>query len=514
MRALLSVYDKRGIVDFARALTEMGWELISTGGTMAALQQAGLPVLAVADVTQSPEMLDGRVKTLHPAIHGGLLARRDLDDHLQQLAEHGITPIDLLASNLYPFEATIAQPGITDVDAIEQIDIGGPAMVRAAAKNHAGVVVVTDPSDYDAILEQLKAGAVTGEVRRALAAKAFAHVSAYDSLVSAYLRNEQTGVPSFPEEWSVAGRKQAELRYGENPQQRAASYHRLSVNPQTGILDAKQLAGKELSFNNLLDADAAWGAIQRLQGSAVSIIKHTIPCGLANRATLAESFSEALAGDPVSAFGGIVALSQPVDAATAELMSSVFFEVVIAPGFDAGAVEILGKRKNLRLLEMPAGSFGEGSRAPLDIRAIRGGLLLQDADDQRDDPATWSVASKRQPTNAEWDDLVFAWDVARSVKSNAIVLAKDRALLGTGSGQPNRVESVHIAVKRAGDRAAGSVLAGDAFFPFPDGVEAAIAAGVTAIVQPGGSMRDNVVLEAVDAAGVAMVFTGTRHFRH
>jgi phosphoribosylaminoimidazolecarboxamide formyltransferase/IMP cyclohydrolase len=514
MRALLSVYDKRGIVDFARALTEMGWEIISTGGTMSALQSAGIPVIAVADVTQSPEMLDGRVKTLHPAIHGGLLARRDLPDHLEQLAAHDITPIDLLASNLYPFEETISQPGISDEDAIEQIDIGGPAMVRAAAKNHAGVIVVTEPGDYDAILEKLRAGDVELPFRRSLAAKAYAHVSAYDSLVSAYLRNEQTEAPSFPNEWSVAGRKLSELRYGENPQQRGAAYRRLSVNPQRGVLDAKQLAGKELSFNNLLDADAAWGAIQRQKGAAVSIIKHTIPCGLANRPTLSAAFAEALAGDPVSAFGGIVALSQPVDAETAEQMSSIFFEVVIAPGFSAEAIEILGKRKNLRLLEMPAGSHGESDRAPIDFRAIRGGLLLQDADNLEDDPSKWTVASTRKPTEQEWDDLVFAWDVARSVKSNAIVLAKDRALLGTGSGQPNRVESVHIAVKRAGNRAAGSMLAGDAYFPFPDGVEAAIAAGVTAIVHPGGSIRDDKVLAPAEAAGIVMVYTGTRHFRH
>lgn len=514
MRALLSVYDKRGIVDFARALTELGWEIISTGGTMSTLQSAGIPAIAVADITQSPEMLDGRVKTLHPAIHGGLLARRDLPDHLEQLAVHGITPIDLLASNLYPFEETIAQPGISDEDAIEQIDIGGPAMVRAAAKNHAGVIVVTEPSDYDAILEKLRSEDVDQAFRRSLAAKAYAHVSAYDSLVSAYLRNEQTEAPSFPNEWSVAGRKLSELRYGENPQQRGAAYRRLSVNPQSGVLDAKQLAGKELSFNNLLDADAAWGAIQRQKGAVVSIIKHTIPCGLANRPTLSDAFTEALAGDPVSAFGGIVALSQPVDAETAERMSGVFFEVVIAPGFSAEAIEILGKRKQLRLLEMPAGSHGEESRAPIDIRAIRGGLLLQDADVLEDDPTKWTVASTRKPTDREWDDLVFAWDVARSVKSNAIVLAKDRALLGTGSGQPNRVESVHIAVKRAGNRAAGSVLAGDAYFPFPDGVEAAIAAGVTAIVQPGGSIRDEKVLAPAEEAGIVMVYTGTRHFRH
>jgi phosphoribosylaminoimidazolecarboxamide formyltransferase/IMP cyclohydrolase len=514
MRALLSVYDKRGILEFAQALTGMGWEIISTGGTMTALANAGIPVAAVSDVTQSPEMLDGRVKTLHPAIHGGLLARRDLPEHLEQLAEHGIVPIDLLAVNLYPFEETIAQPGISTQDAIEQIDIGGPAMVRAAAKNHAGVIVATDPGDYRAILDCLHQGEVDEAMRRNLAAKAFSHVSAYDSLVAAYLRNEQTDIPGFPEEWSVAGRKVAELRYGENPQQRGAAYRRLSVTPESGILDAKQLAGKALSFNNLLDSDAAWGAIQRLDGAAVSIIKHTIPCGLAQRATLSDAFQAALDGDPVSAFGGIVALSQPVDAATAELMSKVFFEVVIAPGFSAEAVDILGKRKNLRLLEMPSDSHGETGKAPLDLRAIRGGLLLQDADNQTDDPSTWTVVTTKQPTEQEWDDMIFGWEAVRHIKSNAIVLVKDRAILGTGNGQPNRVESVHIAVKRAGDRVAGSVLAGDAFFPFPDSVEVAVAAGVTAIIHPGGSMRDDAVTAAAEQAGITMVVTGKRHFKH
>jgi phosphoribosylaminoimidazolecarboxamide formyltransferase/IMP cyclohydrolase len=312
----------------------------------------------------------------------------------------------------------------------------------------------------------------------------------------------------------VAGRKVSGLRYGENPQQRAAAYRRLAVTPETGILDARQLAGKELSFNNLLDTDAAWSAIQRLNGAAVSIIKHTIPCGLAQRAVLKDAFQAALDGDPVSAFGGIVALSQPVDAETAELMSKVFFEVVIAPGFSPEAVEILGKRKNLRLLDMPAGSHGTDEKAPLDLRVIRGGLLLQDADNQRDDPSTWRVVTTKQPTDQEWDDMIFGWEAVRHIKSNAIVLVKDRAILGTGSGQPNRVESVHIAVKRAGDRATGSVLAGDAFFPFPDSIEAAVAAGVTAIVHPGGSMRDDAVNAAAEAAGVTMVVTGTRHFKH
>ncbi len=333
-------------------------------------------------------------------------------------------------------------------------------------------------------------------------------------MVASYLRNEQTEPAVFPAEWSLAGRKIGELRYGENSQQRAAAYRRLSVNSEIGILDARQLAGKELSYNNLLDADAAWSCIQRLDGPAVSIIKHTIPCGLARKSTLPEAFDAALAGDPVSAFGGIVALSQPVDEVTAQAMSKVFFEVVIAPGFEPEAVEILGKKKNLRLLEMPAGSHGNTGRSPIDVRAIRGGLLLQDADAAADDSTAWSVVTSRQPSDAEWNDLVFAWEAVRHVKSNAIVIAKDGAILGTGSGQPNRVESVLIAIKRAGDRVAGSVLAGDAFFPFADSIEAAVAAGVTAIAHPGGSMRDDQVNAAAEAAGISLVVTGTRHFKH
>ena len=515
-RALLSVYDKHGIVEFGRALVDLGWELLSTGGTLSTLQGADVPVTAVADVTGFPEILDGRVKTLHPRIHGGLLARRDLPGHLAELTAHEIAPIDLLAVNLYPFEATIAAPGVVLADAVEQIDIGGPAMVRAAAKNFAGVIVVTSPTDYTGILADLAADGVSDARRRALAAGAFALVSAYDSLVSAYLRGEQDAPLQFPAEWSVAGRHDTGLRYGENPAQRGAAYRRLSVIPQTGVLDARQLAGKELSFNNLLDADAAWGAIQRLaaMGPAVSIVKHTIPCGLAVRPSLADAFDAALTGDPVSAFGGIVALSIPVDEVTALRMSKIFFEVVIAPGFSDEAIDILGKRKNLRLLEMPAAPGTDTGVTPIDIRVIRGGLLLQDADDAPADPTTWRVVTQARPSAADLEDLAFAWEAVRHVKSNAIVLTRDRTITGVGSGQPNRVASVGIAIARAGERAVGSVLAGDAFFPFADGVEAAIAAGVRAIVQPGGSMRDDQVIAAADLAGIPMLFTGVRHFKH
>ena len=512
MRALLSAFDKTGIVDLARGLIGLGAEVVSTGGTLEEIAGAGLPVTAVADVTGFPEILDGRVKTLHPAVHGGLLARRDDPAHLSALAAHGIAPIDVLAGNLYPFAATVVDPAVAEADAVEQIDIGGPAMIRAAAKNFRGVVVLTDPSDYDDALTDLRAGGPDPARRRALAAKAFAHVAAYDALVAAYLGADAD--PAFPAEWSVAGRKVRDLRYGENPHQRAAAYRRAEPGPPArGVLDARQLGGKELSFNNLLDADAAWGALAVLDEPSAAIVKHAIPCGLASRAASADAFAAALAGDPVSAFGGIVALNRPVDADTARAAAEVFLEVVIAPGFSPEALSILGAKRQLRLLEMPAGANG-GAASSFDLHPIAGGLLVQDADSGEDDPAVWTVVSRRSPSASELADLRFAWHAVRHVKSNAIVLVRERAVVGVGSGQPNRLESVRIAAAKAGPRAAGAALAGDAFFPFADGIEAAVAAGVTAVVQPGGSVRDPDVIAAADAAGVAMLFTGIRHFRH
>lgn len=510
-RALLSVYDKRGIVELGRGLIALGYELVSTGGTLAALDLAGVPATAVSNVTGFPEILDGRVKTLHPRIHGGLLARRGAPAHVDALREHDIAPIDVIAANLYPFAATIARPDVTLGDALEQIDIGGPAMIRAAAKNFPDVVVLTDPADYDAALDELRGGGPSPERRQALAARAFAHTAAYDAVVAEYLRDGCSG----PQEITFAGTLARVVRYGENPQQRGAAYRRLRAGqPVAGVLDAEQLAGKELSFNNLLDADAAWSAVQGFTQPAVAIVKHTIPCGLAERETLANAFAEALRGDPVSAFGGIVALNRLVDGETARRMAEVFFEVVIASGFSEEAIERLGRKKALRLLAMPAGAESVTSPADWDVRPISGGLLVQTPDDGIDDPATWTVATERRPDARELADLVFAWRAVRHVKSNAIVLARDGALTGVGSGQPNRVESVRIAVAKAGERAAGSVLASDAFFPFPDGLEAALAAGVTAVVQPGGSVRDEAVIAAANRAGAAMLFTGTRHFRH
>ena len=511
MRALLSVYDKTGVEALGAQLVALGYEIVSTGGTQAALEAAGVPVTPVSDVTGFPEILEGRVKTLHPRIHGGLLARRDDPMHMGALDFHEIASIDLVAANLYPFAATVAAGAVTLAEALEQIDIGGPAMIRAAAKNFPGVVVLIDPADYEPVLEELREGGPSGERRRALAAKAYAHTATYDAVVAEFLRNP--GV--WPDDVAFAGRLERSLRYGENPRQRAAAFRRVRAGRAIpGVLDAQQLAGKDLSFNNLLDADAAWAAVQGLTNPTVAIVKHTIPCGLAERAVLADAFAEALRGDPVSAFGGIVALNQRVDGETARRLAEVFFEVVVAPGFDDDARQALAGKRALRMLAMPSGADAAPGAGDWDVRPIAGGWLVQTPDSEPADRGAWRVVTTREPDARELDDLAFAWHAVRHAKSNAIVLARDRALIGVGSGQPNRVASVRIAVARAGERAAGSVLASDAFFPFPDGLEEAIAAGVTAAIQPGGSVRDEEVIAAADRAGMAMMFTGTRHFRH
>lgn len=510
VRALISVYDKTGIVDFTRQLVDLGWEILSTGGTLRALRDAQIPVTAVADVTGFPEILDGRVKTLHPAIHGGLLARLDDPAHLKQLETHGIEPIGLLVSNLYPFERTVLTAGITDLEAIEQIDIGGPAMLRAAAKNQEHVIVLVDPVDQARVLEALTGGDVPPSLRRELASRAFQHTAEYDTLVSAYLRGKDE---VFPSDLTIAGRKSLDLRYGENPHQTAAAYLRLAPGRSaSGVLAAEKLQGKEISYNNLLDADAAWSAIQSWDRPAVSIVKHMNPCGLAVRDSLAAAYQEALAGDPVSAFGGIVALNRPVDRDIAELLRETFYEVILAPGFDDDSRSVLASKKNLRLLQMQASDLEPDLE--LQVRSIQGALLFQQPDLQEDNSSEWTVVTERAPTPAERRDLGFAWRAVRHVKSNAIVLAIDEAVVGVGAGQPNRVESVNIAVRKAGGRASGSVLASDAFFPFADGVEAAIAAGVTAVIQPGGSVRDEEVIRAANDAGIAILFTGVRHFLH
>lgn len=508
MKALISVYDKTGVVELARALQAAGYGLVSTGGTHRALTDAGLAVEQVSDVTGAPEMLDGRVKTLHPVVHAALLARRDLPAHLDQLKTHGIEPIDVVVANLYPFEATVARDGVAEQDVLENIDIGGPAMLRAAAKNHPAVTVVVDPADYSWVAERVVQGGTTPEERRRLAATAFAHVSFYDSLVAAWMRGPDD---PFPKELTISGRRLSELRYGENPHQRGALY--ADAPARGGVVAAQQLHGKELSYNNILDADAAWRAANAFPEQAVAVIKHTNPCGLAVHPDQAEAYRRAFDGDPVSAYGGILGFNRPVTAGAAEALRRVFFEVIVAPGYEDEALETLKRKRDLRVLRVPQGPGGLAA-SPLEVRRVSGGLLLQAADGLDEDPAAWRVVTQRAPTQAELADLAFAWRAARHVKSNAIVLAREQALVGMGAGQPNRLNSVHLALRAAGDRAGGAALASDAFFPFADGLQMAVEGGVTAVVQPGGSIRDDEVIAAADEAGIAMVLTGTRHFLH
>jgi phosphoribosylaminoimidazolecarboxamide formyltransferase/IMP cyclohydrolase len=507
-RALISVSDKRGIVSFAQALVDLGWEIISTGGTYAALRAGGVPVLAVESVTGFPEILDGRVKTLHPMIHAGLLARRDMPQHMATLAERKIPPIDLLAVNLYPFRETVAKPDVSFEDAIENIDVGGPAMLRSAAKNHDSVIVVVDPTDYPRILEMLRTGGVDQERRRALAAKVFSHTADYDGAIARYLTPHEDGLPSrvgFSFERLLA------LRYGENPTQRAALY--VDEEPR-GLRDLKQRQGKELSFNNILDLDAAmWTASLWQNRPACAIIKHTTPCGVAVAATAEEAWRKALASDPQSAFGGVVAFNTVVDRPTAERMTELFLEVVVAPSFHDEALAVFAQKKNLRIVELPV-FRGPGG---LDFKRVRGGLLLQDRFQPRLNEEEWSVPTTRKPTERELLDLRFAWCAVAAVKSNAVLLARDEMTIGIGAGQMSRVDSSFMAVHKArqqGHDTRGAVLASDAFFPFADGVDEAAQAGVTAIIQPGGSVRDAEVIAAADRHGIAMVITGLRQFRH
>ncbi|MDE3076679.1 MAG: bifunctional phosphoribosylaminoimidazolecarboxamide formyltransferase/IMP cyclohydrolase [Chloroflexota bacterium] len=517
MRAVISVYDKTGIVDFARQLVELGVEIVSSGGTAAELRGAGVPVIEVSEVTNFPEMLDGRVKTLHPAIHAGILARRDDPEHMRTIAEHGIKPVDLVVSNLYPFQAD---------PSIEMIDVGGPSLIRAAAKNHAFVTVLVDPDDYEPVVAELRMyREVTEPTRRRLAEAAFALTASYDARIAAWFnRNNQK---LFPKRLTLPLERALDLRYGENPHQQAAFYRleldagRADSRPDGGdrpkyptLGTLRQIHGPELGFNNLLDMDGAVNAVSAFAEPTIAIIKHTNPCGLASRPELAEAYRQALAGDSISAYGGILGSNRPIDLATAEAMGKSFVEVVVAPGYEPDALERLRKRAKTRLVELPGDwSVQPGAYTDLDLRRVRGGLLVQTLD--FDSPNLgFEVVSQRPPTAEEREDLIFAWKVIRHVKSNAIVLVRDRALLGVGAGQMSRVESVDIAVRKAGDRAAGSVLASDAYFPFADGVEVAVRAGVRAIIQPGGSIRDKETIAAADAAGAAMVFTGERHFRH
>jgi len=507
-RALLSVSDKRGIVPFAQGLFQLGWEIVSTGGTAATLRDAGIPVVAVEDVTGFPELLDGRVKTLHPAVHGALLARRDMPTHLAAIRDRGITPIDLVAVNLYPFQMTVSRPGVSLEDAVENIDIGGPSMLRSAAKNHQFVLAVVDPTDYPVVLELLRRGDVSDEVRREFAAKVFAHTADYDAAIAGYMTPREEGLPR---RLSLAMERVQLLRYGENPTQRAALY--VTEEPR-GMRDLAQRQGKELSFNNLLDMDAGMAAVAWWSNRpACCIIKHTTPCGIAVASSGSEAFRKALRTDPVSAFGSVVAFNTVVDRATAQAMSELFVEVVVAPSFHEEALTLLAVKKNLRVVELPV-SQGVGA---LDFKRVRGGFLVQDQFQVDLSEAHWAVATERQPSERERNDLRFAWTAVAAVKSNAILLARDEAAIGIGAGQMSRVDSTFVAIHKArqqGHATVGSVLASDAFFPFADGIEHAAGAGIAAIIQPGGSVRDAEVIESANRHGIAMIMTGRRQFRH
>jgi len=507
--ALISVWDKTGVTELASRLVAAGFEILSTGGTAGALRDAGLPVVDVSEVTCFPEIMDGRVKTLHPAIHAGLLARRDKPEHLATLEQHGLRTIDVLVSNLYPFADVVRREGVSDEDAIENIDIGGPAMTRAAAKNHEGVVVLTDPEDYEQVLGSIEGGGIDGvtrETRRRLAARAFAHVAAYDSLVAAYLREDD----GFPIHLPTGAALLHTVRYGENPHQRAAVYAVPAPGEPVGVATWQVHDGREMSYNNYLDATAAWGCVQDFDAPTVVIVKHTLPCGIGSSENLVHAYERALSGDPISAFGGIMACNRIVTDEVVEAIGRHLFHVVIASGFEPVALERLLRKKNLRAITV-------GNPAPVngwEFRTIPGGLLVQEADSVAVDPSAWTNVTKREPTPEELETLAFAWRGVKWVKSNAIVLAQPGVVVGVGAGQPNRVESVRIAVRVAGERAAGSVLASDAFFPFPDGVEAAAEAGITAIVQPGGSVKDPETVAVADAHSMTMMMTGERHFRH
>lgn len=513
MQAILSVFDKTGVVDFARGLEKMGVDIFSTGGTKKNLVEAGIAVKSVSDITGFPEILDGRVKTLHPAVHGGILARRDIEDHMTQLSEKGINTIDLVVVNLYPFLQTIAREGVTLEDALENIDIGGPTMIRAAAKNFPSVVVVVDPSDYDMVLEQLSKGEVSQELRQKLAQKAFQHVAYYDTAIAQYLRNKGE---VFPGEMTVALKKKLDLSYGENPHQKAAFYAEERPGKQVpDIVTSTQLGGKALSFNNILDLDGALRAVIDFPGPTVAIIKHNNACGLASENDLAEAYKRALAGDPVSAFGGIVSSNRVIDLATAEEICKTHFDAIVAPRYEAEALALLQRKKDMRIVSLEIDSLSPGAGAgTLDIRRSGGGILVQIPDFYTDKEFSPRTVTKREPTAKEMEDLFFAWRVVKNIKSNAIVIAKDNTLLGMGGGQPNRVTSVHLALRRAGEAAKGAVVGSDAFFPFADGVELAAQGGVTAIIEPGGSMRDQEAIDMADKYNIAMVFTGHRHFRH
>ncbi len=513
--ALISVSDKTGVVEFARAVAALGFRILSTGGTAKLLTQHGLPVTEVAEYTGFPEILDGRVKTLNPRIHAGLLARHDVPEHMAALAQHAIDPIDLLVVNLYPFEQTVAQPGCSFDDAIENIDIGGPAMLRAAAKNHRSVAVVVDPADYGPVLDELRTHGRVGSVTRfELAKKVFTHTARYDGAIGNYLTalDERLQPSLFPATLTRQWVKVQQMRYGENPHQAAAFYRERAVG--TGLLASyEQLQGKELSYNNIADADAAWECVRSFSAAACVIVKHANPCGVAIGSDAAAAYAKAFKTDPTSAFGGIIAFNRTVDEACAQAVAKQFVEVVIAPAFDAAALAVLAAKQNVRVLTVLPGEANND----FDFKRVGGGLLVQTPDLAALAPAELKVVTRKAPSAAQMDDLLFAWGVAKFVKSNTIVFASDGMTLGVGAGQMSRIDSARIAsikAKEAGLTLAGSAAASDAFFPFRDGLDVVVDAGATCIIQPGGSMRDAEVVAAADERGVAMVFTGVRHFRH
>jgi phosphoribosylaminoimidazolecarboxamide formyltransferase/IMP cyclohydrolase len=515
-RALLSVSDKTGLIEFARALVARKIEILSTGGTARALTDAGIPVIEVSAYTGFPEIMDGRVKTLHPRVHGGLLGRRGTDDAVME--KHNIPHIDLLAVNLYPFAATVAKPDCTYADAIENIDIGGPAMVRAASKNHESVTVIVDPTDYARVLADLDAndGATSIDTRSSLAAKAFAHTAKYDTMVSAYLLGREAGsAESFPQTLPLVYEKLQDLRYGENPHQQAAFYRETAANGAS-VATARTLQGKELSFNNIADTDTAVECVRVFNEPACVIVKHANPCGVATAVSLVDAYDRAYRTDPTSAFGGIIAFNRELDAATATAITGrQFVEVIAAPSVSADAAAVLAGKQNVRVLVV--GSLAKRSSAELEYRSVVGGLLVQTRDTALADPATFKIVTQKKPTPTQYADLWFAWRVCKYVKSNAIVFARDGMTIGVGAGQMSRVYSTHVAALKAKDeglQVEGSSMASDAFFPFRDGIDAAAEYGIKAIVQPGGSKRDDEVIAAADEHGMTMVFTGMRHFRH
>lgn len=508
-RALVSVSDKTNLVPFVSSVVELGYEIISTGGTKKALEAAGIKTIGISEVTDFPEIMDGRVKTLHPKVHGALLCVRDNPDHVRQIEELGIQYIDLVCVNLYPFKETVQKPGVSHEEIIENIDIGGPSMLRSASKNYKFIPVLCDPSDYDAVVKELRENGETSlTTREYLAAKVFRHTASYDTMIASYL-TERTG-EKYPEKFTITFDKVQELRYGENPHQSAAFYK--GMNPQYSLANAKQLHGKELSYNNIQDGNAAIEILKDFEGQpAVVGLKHMNPCGVGIGKTIEEAWDKAYEADPVSIFGGIVAFNEPIHASVAEKLSKIFLEIIIAPAFDEDAFEILSKKKNIRLMQLDTSLE---VNAKYKVTNVNDGLLVQDIDDHKITAEDLRCVTNRKPTEEELEQLLFAWKVVKHVKSNAIVLVKDNMTIGVGAGQMNRVGAAKIAIEQAGEKAKGSIMSSDAFFPMPDTVEEAVKAGVTAIIQPGGSIKDQLSIDVCNEHGIAMVYTGVRHFKH